>query len=379
MNAVPNEKAVPSAMVVMGVPRETLLGERRVALTPVDVKRLVATFDIIIESGAGSLAGFLDNDYVQAGARIADLSTLQREASVIVSVRAPPWIADIQEERTLISLGGRDSSLANALEATPVVHLGLERLPRITRAQSMDVLSSQASMAGYAAVLEGARRLPVILPMLTTAAGVIKPANMIALGAGVAGLQALATARRLGAVTHGFDVRESAREQVESVGATFISADVAFASAETRGGYAREQSADEQALLRRALADHLRSMQLIVTTAQIPGHQAPLLIDDETLAVLAPGTVIIDLAAESGGNTSRTRADKEVSLGGVTIFGPTQLASQAAGDASRLYGGNIRHLLEHLGTENGALKLDPSDAITSALLGLPAPSRVATS
>jgi NAD(P) transhydrogenase subunit alpha len=215
--------------------------------------------------------------------------------------------------------------------------------------------------------------------MLTTAAGVIKPANMIALGAGVAGLQALATARRLGAVTHGFDVRESAREQVESVGATFISADVAFASAETRGGYAREQSADEQALLRRALADHLRSMQLIVTTAQIPGHQAPLLIDDETLAVLAPGTVIIDLAAESGGNTSRTRADKEVSLGGVTIFGPTQLASQAAGDASRLYGGNIRHLLEHLGTENGALKLDPSDAITSALLGLPAPSRVATS
>jgi H+-translocating NAD(P) transhydrogenase subunit alpha len=379
MNAVPNEKAVPSAMVVMGVPRETLLGERRVALTPVDVKRLVATFDIIIESGAGSLAGFLDNDYVQAGARIADLSTLQREASVIVSVRAPPWIADIQEERTLISLGGRDSSLANALEATPVVHLGLERLPRITRAQSMDVLSSQASMAGYAAVLEGARRLPVILPMLTTAAGVIKPANMIALGAGVAGLQALATARRLGAVTHGFDVRESAREQVESVGATFISADVAFASAETRGGYAREQSADEQALLRRALADHLRSMQLIVTTAQIPGHQAPLLIDDETLAVLPPGTVIIDLAAESGGNTSRTRADKEVSLGGVTIFGPTQLASQAAGDASRLYGGNIRHLLEHLGTENGALKLDPSDAITSALLGLPAPSRVATS
>jgi H+-translocating NAD(P) transhydrogenase subunit alpha len=379
MNAVPNEKAVPSAMVVMGVPRETLLGERRVALTPLDVKRLVATFDIIIESGAGSLAGFLDNDYVQAGARIADLSTLQREASVIVSVRAPPWIADIQEERTLISLGGRDSSLANALEATPVVHLGLERLPRITRAQSMDVLSSQASMAGYAAVLEGARRLPVILPMLTTAAGVIKPANMIALGAGVAGLQALATARRLGAVTHGFDVRESAREQVESVGATFISADVAFASAETRGGYAREQSADEQALLRRALADHLRSMQLIVTTAQIPGHQAPLLIDDETLAVLAPGTVIIDLAAESGGNTSRTRADKEVSLGGVTIFGPTQLASQAAGDASRLYGGNIRHLLEHLGTENGALKLDPSDAITSALLGLPAPSRVATS
>jgi len=379
MNAVANEKTAPLPPVVMGVPRETLPGERRVALTPADIKRLGPAFDIIVEAGAGSLAGFPDSDYIQAGARVADVGTLQREASVIVSVRAPQWIADIKEGGILISLGARDLSLAKALAETSVIHLGLERLPRITRAQSMDVLSSQASIAGYAAVLEGARHLPVILPMLTTAAGVIKPANVMALGAGVAGLQALATARRMGALTHGFDVRESAREQVESVGASFVAPNVSLASAETSGGYAREQSSDEQAQLRRALADHLRSMDLIVTTAQIPGRSAPLLIDDETFAALAPGTVIVDMAAESGGNTSRTRPDVEVSFGGITILGPTQLASHAAGDASRMFGGNIRHLLEHLGTKDGALKLDPSDAITSALLGLPKPSEIMTS
>lgn len=379
MNASTNEETVATTRVVTGVPRETLPGEQRVALVPGDVQRLGSTFDVIVESGAGVLAGFPDSEYEKAGARIADLGTLKQEAGVIVGIRAPRWVADLKEGVALISLGGRDTSLAKALASTSVVHLGLERLPRITRAQSMDVLSSQASIAGYAAVLEGARRLPVILPMLTTAAGVIKPANMIALGAGVAGLQALATARRLGAITHGFDVREATREQVESVGATFISPDTSISSAETSGGYAREQSAEEQEQLRRVLAKHLRSMHLIVTTAQIPGRQAPLLIDDETIAGLAPGTVIVDMAAESGGNTSRTRPDAEVSIDGVTILGPTQLASHAAGDASRMFSGNIRHLLEHLGTRDGALKLDPSDVITSALLGLPAPVSAATS
>jgi len=183
-------------------------------------------------------------------------------------------------------------------------------------------------------------------------------------------LQALATARRLGAVTHGFDVRTAAREQVESVGATFVAPDVVLASTETTGGYAREQSKDEQKSLRRALSDHLRKMNLIITTAQIPGQPAPLLIDDETLALLSPGTVIVDLAAESGGNTSRTLADQEVLVGDVTILGPTQLASRNAGDASRLFSGNIRQLLEHVGVKDGALQLNQSDPIVSALLGL---------
>jgi NAD(P) transhydrogenase subunit alpha len=239
----------------------------------------------------------------------------------------------------------------------------------------MDVLSSQAAIAGYAAVIEGARALDVLLPMLTTAAGIIKPAKMIALGAGVAGLQAIATARRLGAITHGFDVREAAREQVESLGAKFVFADAALLSPEVAGGYAREQSVDQQARLRRALTGHLVPMQLIVTTAQIPGGPAPLLIDEETIAALQPGSVIVDLAAETGGNCVLTQPDEIVTVGGVRILGPTNMPSAAATDASRLFSGNIRALLEHLVDEQGHLKLESDDPITVALLAGQLPSR----
>ena len=364
------DELAPRGRVALGLLRETQPGERRVALVPSDVKRLSASFDILAEEGAGARAGFSDGDYEAAGSRTGPVERIRGSARVVVGIRAPFWATELAAGATLLSLGGRDASLTKLLTSAAISHLGLERLPRVTRAQGMDVLSSQASIIGYAAVLEGAQHLPMILPMLTTAAGVIRPANVMVLGAGVAGLQALATARRLGAVTHGFDVRTAAREQVESVGATFVAPDVVLASTETTGGYAREQSKDEQKSLRRALSDHLRKMNLIITTAQIPGQPAPLLIDDETLALLSPGTVIVDLAAESGGNTSRTLADQEVLVGDVTILGPTQLASRNAGDASRLFSGNIRQLLEHVGVKDGALQLNQSDPIVSALLGL---------
>src|SRR3977135_1935698 len=234
-----------SALVSLGLLRERLPGERRVALTPADAKRLSAKAIVTVETGAGLDAGFPDDAYANAGAHLADLQQVLDGAAVIAKVRAP----DTSQTPRAPAAG-----LAKRLQERPVSHLALERVPRISRAQSMDVLSSQASVAGYVSVLEGARLLDILLPMLTTAAGIIKPAKMIALGAGVAGLQAIATARRLGAVTHGFDVRDAAREQVESLGAKFVSVDLAMPTAEGAGGYAGEQSPEQQERLRRTLA-----------------------------------------------------------------------------------------------------------------------------
>ena len=366
-----------SSRVRVGLLRERRARERRVALLPGDIRRLSAKADFLVERDAGREAGFPDAAYVEAGAKVAALDDVIAGTDLLVGIRAPEAPQALRPGTVLVSLGAHDGALADALGARSVVHLGLERLPRTTRAQSMDVLSSQAAIAGYAAVLEGARALDVLLPMLTTAAGGIKPAKMIALGAGVAGLQAIATARRLGAIAHGFDVREAAREQVESLGARFVFPDVKLAPAEGTGGYAAEQSADQQALLRRALTEHLVPMQLIVTTAQVPGKPAPLLIDEQTLAALQPGTVIVDLAAETGGNCSATRPDETITTtSGVRILAPTNLASSAATDASRLFSGNIRALLDHLIDKDGRLQLDGDDPITLALLAgqkVPAP------
>jgi NAD(P) transhydrogenase subunit alpha len=354
--------------VTIGLLRERVPGERRVALTPPDIRRLANRATILVERGAGSEAGFSDAEYATAGARIAKNEDVLAQARVVVQIR-PPHRSQLLRPGTLfVSLGGRDDAVASILREKSVVHLGLERLPRITRAQSMDVLSSQASIAGYAAVLEGARQLDVSLPMFITAAGTIKPARMMALGAGVAGLQAMATARRLGAMAHGFDVRQAAREQVESLGATFIAADVSGLSGEAAGGYAGEQSADEQHRLRRALATHIASMRLIIATAQIPGRPAPNLIDEDTVAAMQPGSVIVDLAAESGGNCTLTRPDEIITVHGVRILGPTNLPSAVATNASQLFGGNIRALLEHLIHSDGQLILDREDPITGALL-----------
>ena len=368
-----NDDSRPS----IGVLTEQVPGERRVALVPSDVRRLIRLASVMVERNAGAKAGYPDAAYVDAGATIADRLAIVSSACVVLGVRAPSDLSSFRPGTLVVSLGGRDEAVARAAFAPEVNHLGLERLPRITRAQAMDVLSSQATIAGYAAVIEGARALDVLLPMLTTAAGVVKPAKMIALGAGVAGLQAIATARRLGAIVHGFDVREAAREQVESLGARFVSLGEALKARDAANGYAADQSDDEQAALRRALAPTLAQMQLIVTSAQVPGRPSPLLIDDETLAGLAPGTVIVDLAAESGGNTSCTVPGETAAFGGVTIVGSLNLPSQMAADASRLFSGNIRALLEHLIPDETGLQLRLDDPITSALLGVDPPLRAA--
>lgn len=364
----------PAHAVTVGVLRERVERERRVALVPNDVGKLATRMRVVVETGAGAQAGHDDAAYAAAGASVLPRADVLGGADIALAIRP---LADLPREGcTLIGFGGHDPGYRARLEAHGVLHLALERMPRITRAQAMDALSSQASCAGYAAVLEGARHLDVMLPMLTTAAGIVRPAKMIALGAGVAGLQALATARRLGAQTWGFDVRAAAAEQVESLGAKFVGVETA-PSAEAAGGYAVAQSDDEQVRLRRALAPHLDGMQLIVTTAQIPGRPAPLLIDDDTLARLTPGTVIVDLAAETGGNTSATRADEVVECGGVIILGPTDLPSRVARDASMLLSGNMRALLAHLVGSDGALRLDHEDAILGPMIGaqaLPAPA-----
>jgi NAD(P) transhydrogenase subunit alpha len=353
---------------VIGVLAERAASERRVALIPADIKKLIANAEFVIESGAGREAGFDDNAYVNAGARIAASRDILENCDVVVKVR-PLAIDEVPRAgRILVSLGGHDPDLGEILRKRSVIHLALERIPRTTRAQAMDVLSSQASIAGYASVLEGARALGVLLPMLITAAGTIKPAKMVALGAGVAGLQAIASARRLGAVVHGFDVRAAAREQVESLGARFISVDGNIGAGESAGGYAREQSSDQQMLLRRVLSPHLAAMQLVITTAQIPGRPAPLLIDRETLRMMQPGSVIVDLAAETGGNCEVTRPDQTATVSGVRVMGPTNLPSLMATDASRMFSGNIRALLTYLLEGSGRLNLDAADPISGALL-----------
>ncbi len=356
-----------SDRIKVGVLLERTSGERRVALIPADIRKLISKATVAVESGAGCGAGFEDDTYVDAGARIATLREILESSDVVIKVR-PPRVDEMPPAgRTLVSLAGPDPDVAESLRKRSVIHLALERMPRTTRAQAMDVLSSQASIAGYASVLEGARASGVLLPMLTTAAGTIKPARMIALGAGVAGLQAIATARRLGAVVHGFDVRAAAREQVESLGAKFISVDADIGAGEG-GGYAREQSSDQQAQLRRALSTHLATMQLVITTAQIPGRPAPLLIDRATLGMMKPGSVIIDLAVETGGNCEVTEPDATIAFNGVRVMGPTNLPSLIASDASRFFSGNIRSLLAYLLEGAGRLNLDASDPISGALL-----------
>ena len=357
-----------SERISVGVLLERVSGERRVALIPADIKKLISKANFVIESGAGLEAGFDDEAYVDAGARIANLREVLVSSGMVIKVR-PPGIDEMPLAGSiLVSLGGYDSGLRESLRKRSVIHFALERVPRTTRAQAMDVLSSQASIAGYASVLEGARALGILLPMLTTAAGTIKPARMIALGAGVAGLQAIATARRLGAVVHGFDVRAAAREQVESLGAKFVALDGNIGAGEGAGGYAREQSTDQQARLRRTLSTHLATMQLVITTAQIPGHRAPLLIDRETLALMKPGSVIVDLAAETGGNCEVSRSNETITVNGVHVMAPTNLASLVASDASRFFSGNIRALLTYLLEGSGGLHFDPSDLIIGALL-----------
>jgi len=278
-------------------------------------------------------------------------------------------IVAIPQGAALLSLlqPGRNSVLLDALARHGVTALALELVPRITRAQSMDVLSSQSTVAGYKAVLIGAAALPKFLPMLTTAAGNVSPARVFVIGAGVAGLQAIATARRLGGVVSAFDVRPAAREQVLSLGATFVANDLVAQGAETAGGYARAQSEDEADRTRTALAKHLKDVDLVVTTAQIPGKPAPRLITADMVASMKPGSVIVDLAAESGGNCELTLAGETVQSGTTTIIGPVNVPATVPFHASQMFGKNVLALVTHLSTKEGALSIDPTDEITGAM------------
>jgi NAD(P) transhydrogenase subunit alpha len=348
----------------IGVPKETVPGERRVALTPGVIQRLVPKgHEIVVEAGAGETAYFPDADYVEAGAAIGDAW----DAEVVAKVRRP---TPEEEERladgtVLIGLLQplAETDAIERLARRGVTAFALESIPRITRAQSMDALSSQATVAGYKAVLIAAERLPRLFPMLTTAAGTVRPAKVLVLGAGVAGLQALATARRLGAQTFGFDVRPVVREQVESLGATFL--DLGVVGEETEGGYARELSEDEQRRQQEELERRLPEFDAVITTAAIPGRRAPRLIPASSVEAMIAGSVIVDLAAETGGNCELTEPGAEVVRHGVTIVGATDLPSSTPLDASRLYARNVSALLEHLAPE-GELVLDFDDEITAA-------------
>ncbi|MEP7380144.1 MAG: Re/Si-specific NAD(P)(+) transhydrogenase subunit alpha [Gemmatimonadota bacterium] len=351
----------------IGVPRETTAGERRVALVPESVARLrKAGVDVRIQRGAGVTAFVTDDAYATAGAELVDdASAVLGDCDVICKVQrpSPEEAALVREGALVISLlqPSTSADTLEALNARKVTALALERVPRITRAQSMDILSSQATVAGYKAVLIAATHTSKILPMLMTAAGNIPPAKAFVVGAGVAGLMAIATARRLGAIVSGYDVRAAAREQVLSLGATFIGPEPE-ADAEAAGGYAREQTAEEKAKTLAALAAHVTTQDLIITTAAIPGRAAPRIITADMVRSMRPGTVLIDMAAESGGNCELTRAGEVVEVDGVTIVGAVNLPSSVPFHASVMFSKNVLTLLQHM-IKDGALGLNLDDEI----------------
>src|SRR5215207_5332962 len=347
----------------VGVPKETAPDERRVALVPEIVAKLTqAGFEVVIEPGAGEAAAFTNESFREAGATLGD----PWDADLIAKVRKPSAdeVGRLREGQVLI---GHLQPLTDAegierLASRGVTAFAMESIPRITRAQPMDALSSQATVSGYKSVILGADRLPRFLPMLMTAAGTVAPAKVLVIGAGVAGLQAIATARRLGAVVSGFDVRPAVREQVESLGASFL--DLGVTGVETEGGYAAELSPEEQARQQAALEERIPEMDVVITTALIPGRPAPKLIPAAAVERMRPGSVIVDLAAEAGGNCELTEPGAEIERGGVTIVGYTDFAARMPYHASQLYSRNVTALLLHL-APSGDLALDFEDEITA--------------
>ena len=353
--------------VKVAVPRETAPGERRVALVPDAAGRLAGSgFEVAVEAGAGDAAAFPDEAYAAAGASVEPRAAVFEGAGVVVKVQkpAPDELAELREGVVLIGFLQPlvDHEGLARLADRGVVAFAMESIPRITRAQPMDALSSQSTVSGYKAVLLAADRLPKFFPMLMTAAGTVAPAKVLVLGAGVAGLQAIATARRLGAVVAGFDVRPVVREQVESLGATFL--DLGVRGEETEGGYARELSPEEQRQQQVALEQRIPDYDVVITTALVPGRPAPKLIPATAVESMRPGSVIVDLAAETGGNCELTRPGEIAVAGAVTIVGLTNLPSTMPFHASQLYARNVSALLTHLAPK-GELALDFDDEITA--------------
>jgi len=370
------EKAlfVQGAFMKIGVAKEIDMGERRVALIPDTVSRLVKQgLEVWVEAGAGEQAFFADAAYEAAGATIvADTARLWGEADVLLKVSPPREREDGRHEADLLREGATligfldplgNPGVIKRLADRKVTAFSIELIPRTSRAQSMDALSSQAGLAGYKATLIAAAALPKFFPMLTTAAGTIPPAKVFVIGAGVAGLQAIATARRLGAVVEAFDIRPAVKEEVQSLGAKFVEVKLEEETV-AAGGYAKEVSDAAKQKTQEAIAEHVKLSDIVITTAQVPGRQAPRLVTSDMIAQMKPGSVVIDMAAEQGGNCEGSEAGKDVVRNGVTIIGPTNLPSTMPVHASQMYAKNLLTLVQYL-VKDGILTLNFEDDIIS--------------
>ncbi len=356
----------------IAVPRETAEGETRVALTPLIAGQLVTDgAEVLVQSGAGEASSNTDEAYREAGATIVpDAPALYGQANLILRVGRPSdeEVEMLREGSILIGTLGTlaKPELAAKLARQGVTAISMDAIPRITRAQSMDTLSSQATVGGYKAVLIAAERLPKFMPLLTTAAGTVRPAKGIVMGAGVAGLMAIGTARRLGAVVEATDVRPAVKEQVQSLGGTFLEVEMTDeekAKAETAGGYATEMSDDYKRRQAELIAERVKEADFVITTALIPGRPAPKLVTDAMVASMRPGSVIVDMAAEMGGNVEGTEPGKEIVRHGVKIIGLTNLPATMPGSATQMYAKNIQTLIKHL-VKDGEINVDLDDEIT---------------
>jgi len=342
-------------------------GDKRVALLPENTRSLIdLQFSVIVEEGAGKGAFFDDDQYKEAGASILSRSEIVEQSDVLIQINpfTTDDVKDLKEKQMLFSMINpfMNKDFMQAAQAKGLTVFSLDRIPRITRAQSMDVLSSMATTAGYKAVLEAANHLPRFFPMFMSAAGTIKPAKVLVIGAGVAGLQAIATARRLGGVVEAFDVRSAVKEEVESLGGKFIEVEGAEERADA-GGYAVEQSEDYKQRQQQLIQDQAKKADVVITTAQIPGKEAPKLLLKETVEEMKTGSVIIDLAASSGGNCELTKNDEKYQHNGVTIIGNSNYPSELPSDASKMFGNNLINLLKLLADKNGEIHVNFDDEI----------------
>jgi NAD(P) transhydrogenase subunit alpha len=359
----------------VGIPRESWPGETRVSIIPAAVPTLTkAGLEVVVERGAGVAAGFTDDAYAAQGARLADRPDVFA-ANIVLQVRASPADAAFYRPGQVV-IGFADPlgapAAIKALSATGATILSMELMPRITRAQSMDALSSMATVAGYKGVLLAANALPRMFPMMMTAAGTVSPARVFVVGAGVAGLQAIATARKLGAKVEAYDVRPAVKEQVQSLGAKFVELPLDAADSEDKGGYAKAQDESFYRRQREMMIKVVAASDVVITTALIPGKRAPILITTEMVEAMAPGTVIVDLAAERGGNCELTKPDETVVHRGVTILGPSNPAALVPFHSSQMYARNITTFLTHLLGKEGAkqqtMPIDPNEEITRETL-----------
>ncbi len=365
--------------MILAIPKESFPGERRVAVVPSVVPQLVkAGFSVLVESGAGEAAGYADAAYVDKGAQVEpDRAALFAKGEVLLMVRTPganpeAGKADLEmlrDGQIVVGLAEptTDPSVAQAVAAKGAVLFSMELIPRISRAQSMDALSSMATLAGYKAVLIAATNLSKMFPMLMTAAGTIAPAKVFIVGVGVAGLMAIAQARKLGAVVEAYDVRPAVKEQVQSLGAKFVEMELDAGDSEDKGGYAKAMDEEFYRKQRELMTRVVAASDVVITTAAIPGRKAPVLVTAEMVAGMQPGAVIVDLAAATGGNCELTKPDEEVTAHGVKIYGPTNIASELAVDASRMYSKNITTLLFNM-SKDGVVDLDKDDEIVAGTM-----------